>query len=74
MSRIEIVSASAGSGKTFRLAQTLETAIVQRQARPEAILATTFTRDAATELSSRVRQRLLASQMPAEAQLLEKLG
>ncbi|MCR9165147.1 MAG: UvrD-helicase domain-containing protein [bacterium] len=71
MSRIEIISASAGSGKTFRLAQTLEAAIVQGQARPEAILATTFTRDAATELSSRVRQRLLASQMPAEAQQLE---
>ena len=71
MKRIEIISASAGSGKTFRLAQTLEAAIVHKQARPEAIVATTFTRDAATELSSRVRQRLLAGQMPAEAQLLE---
>lgn len=71
MSRIEIISASAGSGKTFRLAQTLERAIVDRKARPEAIVATTFTREAATELSSRVRQRLLAGQMPAEAQLLE---
>lgn len=71
MKRIEIISASAGSGKTYRLAQTLERAISGGDVRPEAIIATTFTRDAATELASRVRRQLLDRSMVAEAQLLE---
>jgi ATP-dependent helicase/nuclease subunit A len=55
---IEIISASAGSGKTSRLAEELEKAIKGR-ARPEGILATTFTNKAASELMAKVRTRLL---------------
>lgn len=57
--RIEIVSASAGSGKTTRLARELERAVVELGVRPERIVATTFTRKAAAELIERGRQALI---------------
>jgi len=55
---IEIISASAGSGKTTRLTREVEKAI-ENGTRPEGVLATTFTRKAASELISRVRLNLL---------------
>lgn len=58
MNTIEIILAGAGSGKTFTLAERLQTEI-DGGARPHAILATTFTRDAAAELTGRARDRLL---------------
>jgi ATP-dependent helicase/nuclease subunit A len=58
MTGIQIISASAGSGKTYRLTGELEQAL-RTGSRPEAILATTFTRKAAAELIQRVRLRLL---------------
>jgi ATP-dependent helicase/nuclease subunit A len=70
MSAIEIISASAGSGKTTHLASVLERAIVERQARPDAILATTFTKKAAAELTERARTRLLAAGRVDDAQRL----
>ncbi len=57
--RIEIVAASAGSGKTTRLARELERAVVELGSRPERIVATTFTRKAAAELIERGRQALI---------------
>lgn len=57
--RIEIVSASAGSGKTTRLARELERAVIELGVRPERIVATTFTRKAAAELIERGRQALI---------------
>src|SRR6185369_1200995 len=59
MARIEIISASAGSGKTYRLASVLQDAIANGGARPDAVLATTFTNRAAAELKERTRTRLL---------------
>jgi ATP-dependent exoDNAse (exonuclease V) beta subunit len=59
MARIEIISASAGSGKTYRLASVLNDAIASGSARPDAVLATTFTNRAAAELKERTRTRLL---------------
>ncbi len=59
MARIEIISASAGSGKTYRLATVLHDAIANGSARPDAVLATTFTNRAAAELKERTRTRLL---------------
>ena len=49
MARIEIISASAGSGKTYRLASVLHDAIAEGSTRPDAVLATTFTNRAAAE-------------------------
>ena len=59
MARIEIISASAGSGKTYHLASLLDDAIANGSARPHAVLATTFTNRAAAELKERTRMRLL---------------
>ena len=57
---VTFISAGAGSGKTYRLIDELEKAIVEDGIPPGAILATTFTVKAATELRERVRDRLLA--------------
>ncbi len=56
---VEFISAGAGSGKTYALTQILASALQAGQARPHAVLATTFTVRAATELRERVRARLL---------------
>ncbi len=57
---VTFISASAGSGKTYRLIDELEKSIVEDGIPPAGILATTFTVKAATELRERVRERLLA--------------
>jgi ATP-dependent helicase/nuclease subunit A len=67
---ITIVSAGAGSGKTYRLAEEVLNAVQNKSARPEAILLTTFTRKAAAELEERVRLRLLENKAWEEAQRL----
>ncbi len=59
MNNIEFVSAGAGSGKTYKLTETLAQALESGAARPHAILATTFTVKAATELRERGRSLLL---------------
>ena len=70
MTAIIILSASAGSGKTYRLAQEIRSAIMEGRARPEAILATTFTKKAAAELQERVRTFLLDADRVDEARRL----
>ncbi|MDQ3369936.1 MAG: UvrD-helicase domain-containing protein [Myxococcota bacterium] len=68
---IRIITASAGSGKTYRLTHELDRAIAEGRARPERIVATTFTNHAAAELIERARTRLLHSgQALAAHQLL----
>lgn len=59
MNKIEFISAGAGSGKTYKLTETLAQALESGSARPHAILATTFTVKAATELRERARSWLL---------------
>lgn len=59
MNNIEFISAGAGSGKTYKLTETLAQALESGAARPHAILATTFTVKAATELKERARSWLL---------------
>jgi ATP-dependent helicase/nuclease subunit A len=56
---IEIVSASAGTGKTHRLTGDLVKALLDGSARPEGVVAITYTVKAAAELESRIRGRLL---------------
>ncbi len=55
---IKIISAGAGSGKTYRLTEEM-VALLENGLRPEGIIATTFTNLAATELRERVSGRLL---------------
>ncbi len=57
--KIRIVTASAGSGKTTRLSQILRDELTAGRARPDGIIATTFTKQAAAELIERARSVLL---------------
>ena len=67
---IRIITASAGSGKTTRLSRVLDEAIASGTIRPEGIVATTFTKEAAAELIERARSRLLAGGRGREAHRL----
>jgi ATP-dependent exoDNAse (exonuclease V) beta subunit len=67
MSQIEIISASAGSGKTTRIAKSLADGVDQKLVQSDSVLATTFTVKASAELAERVRGRLLSSGKTAEA-------
>lgn len=57
--KLHFISAGAGSGKTYRLTQILHTKLSAGEIRPSGVIATTFTRKAATELRERVRSHLL---------------
>ena len=70
MNPIKIISASAGSGKTYRLAEELKEAVLNGEVRPDAVLATTFTVKAASQLRRRVRSHLLAAGRRTDAQRL----
>ena len=65
-----LVSASAGSGKTFQLTNALLRLVLEGED-PASILATTFTRVAAAEILTRTLERLSASVLDAAA--LEQL-
>jgi ATP-dependent helicase/nuclease subunit A len=56
---LTIISAGAGSGKTFTLTKRIHELIASGQVRPEHILATTFTKKAASELRERVKLKLI---------------
>lgn len=58
---IEVIHASAGSGKTYALADRLQKAIEEGSARPDRLVAITYTNRAAAELSRRLRRRLVES-------------
>ena len=57
--RITFISAGAGSGKTRRLTELLHDELTTGRVRPSGVIATTFTKKAATELRERVREHLL---------------
>ena len=63
MNTIELISASAGTGKTYRLTELIVEA-VRTGVPPERIMATTFTVKAAAELRSRVRESLTTQGHP----------
>ncbi|GJM33784.1 MAG: DNA helicase [Saprospiraceae bacterium] len=63
---LKIISAGAGSGKTYRLTQEM-VRLLKEGVRPSGIIATTFTRKAAAELQERVRVKLLEEGMPDQA-------
>ncbi|HNM26759.1 MAG TPA: UvrD-helicase domain-containing protein, partial [Saprospiraceae bacterium] len=70
---ITVLSAGAGSGKTYTLTGRL-VELLSGGVRPSGILATTFTKKAAAELQERVRVRLLeAGQTEAANELGQAL-
>lgn len=67
---LRIISAGAGSGKTYRLTSEMVALLKSGTVRPEGIIATTFTRKAAAELQERVRVRLLQEGLTTQAESL----
>ncbi|MBK7935927.1 MAG: UvrD-helicase domain-containing protein [Lewinellaceae bacterium] len=63
---IEVISAGAGSGKTYTLTGRM-VELLKKGVRPAGIMATTFTQKAAAELQERVRVRLLEAGMTEAA-------
>ena len=63
---LKIISAGAGSGKTYRLTQEM-VSLLKQGVRPSGIIATTFTNKAAAELQERVRIKLLEEGWSKEA-------
>jgi len=55
---ITFISASAGSGKTYRVVQEIHQRLKSGDCRPSGLIATTFTTKAAGELKERLRQNL----------------
>jgi superfamily I DNA/RNA helicase len=60
LGKLTFISAGAGSGKTHRLTQILHEQLLSGGVRPSGVIATTFTKKAATELRERVRSHLLS--------------
>ncbi|MDP8235139.1 MAG: UvrD-helicase domain-containing protein [Candidatus Erginobacter occultus] len=69
--KIKLIRASAGTGKTYSLTEELHNRLKAGELEPERIIAVTFTRAAAGELRERVRSRLFKERMPEEAQRVE---
>lgn len=67
---IQIASAGAGSGKTYKLMGLIRDAIQHKTCRPSGLIATTFTNQAAAELMERVRRELCEAGLLEEAQQL----
>jgi ATP-dependent helicase/nuclease subunit A len=57
--KLTFISAGAGSGKTHQLTSILHAELTTQRVDPAGVIATTFTRKAATELRERVREFLL---------------
>jgi ATP-dependent helicase/nuclease subunit A len=71
---IHFISAGAGSGKTYALTQKLEELLSTEAVVPAGVIATTFTRLAASELKERVRSKLIESnQLPVANQMEQSL-
>ena len=64
LAHVRFISAGAGSGKTHHLTEELEQALSEGRMTPAAVIGTTFTVKAATELHDRVRTRLIRSGRP----------
>jgi ATP-dependent exoDNAse (exonuclease V) beta subunit len=58
-SNIRLISASAGTGKTYRLTGDFSQLLIEDKIEPSQIIATTFTRAAAGELKNRIREKIL---------------
>jgi ATP-dependent exoDNAse (exonuclease V) beta subunit len=71
LSKVKIIGAGAGSGKTYRLAEEVFESLDQGLARPSGIFATTYTIKAAAELKERIRNRLVERGRVEDAAMLD---
>jgi len=67
-----IISASAGSGKTYTITQKIYEQIENGVVTPDKIIATTFTIKAANELKGRIREKLISGGKIKEANLMNE--
>ncbi|HHE32713.1 MAG TPA: exodeoxyribonuclease V subunit beta [Chlorobaculum parvum] len=58
LSGMNLIEASAGTGKTYAIASLYLRLLIERELRPEQILVVTFTEAATRELRSRIRRRI----------------
>ena len=70
--KLDVVSAGAGSGKTFRIKEAVGKWVREGLVQPDRIVAVTFTEAAATELKERVRKELLDLDRPEDALKLDQ--
>ena len=68
----EIISASAGSGKTYTITDRIFKLIKEGKVAPHKIIATTFSNKAANELKSRIRSKLIKEGKTLEANLMNE--
>ncbi len=66
-----MISAGAGSGKTYQLCETIAEKVSNKTLDPARILATTFTRKAAAEIKGRIQSRLLKNDAVPPLERLE---
>lgn len=75
MSKLKIIKASAGSGKTYRLAYTYVKRVIENPFSYRHILAVTFTNKATAEMKQRILDELdLLARRPAESGFLKQLA
>jgi ATP-dependent helicase/nuclease subunit A len=72
MKNLLLISASAGSGKTYTLTEKITQLVVSGEVEPGKIIATTFTVKAANELKSRIREALIKAGKTREANMLNE--
>ena len=72
MKNIKYISASAGSGKTYRLTEELTKAIKSKAVEPENVILTTFTKAAAAEFKEKAKAMLYENGMVEEADRLDQ--
>jgi exodeoxyribonuclease V beta subunit len=58
LSGLNLIEASAGTGKTWTIAALYIRLLLERELRPENILVVTYTKAATAELRDRIRQRI----------------
>lgn len=79
LSGLNLVEASAGTGKTWTIAALYVLLLLEKELRPEQILVVTYTKAATTELRARIRHRiadtldLYTGRRPAADDILEQL-
>ncbi len=69
---LSIVTAGAGSGKTWRITQDIKREVLDNNVPPAGLLATTFTRKAASELQLRVQTALIAARQGETALAMQE--
>ena len=76
MKNVTYYNAGAGSGKTYKLTEKLIEIFKNEDVKPENVILTTFTREAAADFKKKTREKLLDRGMLAEVSSLEdaKIG